>query len=730
MQDLTRISDCNWLVIFDNVDDVNDIRPYWPAAARGSVIITSRDPTACEEGLANKRLHIEPFSPSDGTEFILSLSATELPVDEDTKRAAFALSEAFDGLPLGLKVAVSTMARRNYTPTQFAAALAKSVEEAEQQGIPIRREVMSLADLFDMVLQSLHPAALALLDMVSFLNPKGIPVELFESIESSQAGLSFNFRDGAESLWMHSLLRFDNNKSSVTVHGYTQSYVYRQMRMAHSQSRHDGALRKVLVCLERAVPELVLSPNRNPSLWERRERYLPHVRSLASRANDPMSKDSAERLIGLMTSYGYYFYETGVYVVGHDMLEVTSSLIENYGVTNARLLSEFCFTKGKLYNEGNEPVLAELHWRQDRFEEAEIFHRLAVDTALRLSNQTPTRMGTLFTNLGSCLLWKGHLREAEDVLHTALLKHDRILECTLYSLANVYLRQGRVAESLAMHQEVLEKFSKQLGHSHHATADCCVKVGTLLASEDNPERDLAQAEYLIKLASQRPTAASPRNLDEALDAVPAGVKAASEICGESPPPPIPHTPPKVLLPLLPISLSVSALVLSTAASQPIAGSTSSRKHPMRKSALVVRWYKTRRKPSANTATTPTLRRRVMRRRARDDSGRQNDEVDDEVTQVAEDGQSIHALLVAVGTELLSVSPRLSGRFGDCPGQPPQDASCQPDQRNAISGSPRPLGHHLLTATIAERNLGVPICVVPTGLAYKVGVIIQLTNHLI
>ncbi|RYP79206.1 hypothetical protein DL771_000184 [Monosporascus sp. 5C6A] len=295
---------CNWLVIFDNVDDVNDIRPYWPAAARGSVIITSRDPTACEEGLANKGFPIEPFSPSDGADFILSLSATELPVDEDTKRAAFALSEAFDGLPLGLKVAVSTMARRNYTPTQFAAALAKSVEEAERQGIAIRKEVMSLADLFDMVLQSLHPAALALLDMVSFLNPKGIPVELFESNESSHGPLSFNFRDGAESLWTHSLLRFDNNKTSVTVHGYTQSYVYRKMRMAHSQSRHDGALCKVLVCLERAVPELVLSPNRNPSLWERRERYLPHVWSLASRAKDTMPKDSAERLIGLMTSYG------------------------------------------------------------------------------------------------------------------------------------------------------------------------------------------------------------------------------------------------------------------------------------------------------------------------------------------------------------------------------------------------------------------------------------------
>ncbi|RYP09420.1 hypothetical protein DL764_001299 [Monosporascus ibericus] len=299
-----NVMNCNWLVIFDNVDDVNNIRPYWPAAARGSVIITSRDPTACEEGLANKGFAIDPFSPSDGADFILFLSATELPVDEDMKRAAFTLSQAFDGLPLGLKVAVSTMARRNYTPTQFAAALAKSVEEAEQQGIAIRKEVTSLADLFDMVLQSLHPAALALLDMVSFLNPKGIPVELFESNESSQGGSSFNFRDAAESLWMHSLLRFDNNKSSVTVHGYTQSYVYRQMRLAHSQSRHDGALCKVLVYLEQAVPELVLSPNRNPSLWERRERYLPHVWSLASRAKDPMPKDSAERLIGLMTSYG------------------------------------------------------------------------------------------------------------------------------------------------------------------------------------------------------------------------------------------------------------------------------------------------------------------------------------------------------------------------------------------------------------------------------------------
>lgn len=128
------------------------------------------------------------------------------------------------------------------------------------------------------------------------------------------------------------------------------------------------------------------------------------------------------------------------------------------------------------------------------FEKSERLQRKAIALAEAGGPATSGRLGTLYANLGSCLLWRGDLDAAEGVLRTSLMQHQRNLKCNLYALGNVYLRQGRYEEGYKTHLDVLEGFASTCGPLHHATADSCHKIGTILAMDEFSGKDLSEAE--------------------------------------------------------------------------------------------------------------------------------------------------------------------------------------------------------------------------------------------
>ena len=42
--DLVSQSDARWLLIYDNADNPESLRDYWPVFGTGSILVTSRDP--------------------------------------------------------------------------------------------------------------------------------------------------------------------------------------------------------------------------------------------------------------------------------------------------------------------------------------------------------------------------------------------------------------------------------------------------------------------------------------------------------------------------------------------------------------------------------------------------------------------------------------------------------------------------------------------------------------
>ncbi|KAL6912530.1 hypothetical protein FSST1_010290 [Fusarium sambucinum] len=64
-------SDVEWLLVFDNADDLKVLKPFWPPGNRGAIIITSRNPAATR--IADSGILISPLTSSEGETLFVTL---------------------------------------------------------------------------------------------------------------------------------------------------------------------------------------------------------------------------------------------------------------------------------------------------------------------------------------------------------------------------------------------------------------------------------------------------------------------------------------------------------------------------------------------------------------------------------------------------------------------------------------------------------------------------------
>jgi hypothetical protein len=93
-----------WLLIFDNADNLDVITDYLPYRGRGSILITSRDPSAKTHfSSTGTGIDLEPLSAFEGATLLRKLvTKTEDPGTIDEENASMMMSKELDGLPLAV----------------------------------------------------------------------------------------------------------------------------------------------------------------------------------------------------------------------------------------------------------------------------------------------------------------------------------------------------------------------------------------------------------------------------------------------------------------------------------------------------------------------------------------------------------------------------------------------------------------------------------------------------
>lgn len=177
-----------WLLIFDNVENLDILKPYWPSGSEGSAIITSRDREAVW-GLTepSTRTRILPFSVVEGPKFLLTL-AQENDVQELSERelaAADKISAGVGHLPLALELIGRYIASRGITPGAFLTAHPNFERKFLFDSLPslAQEHQQSINMTWTLKLPTLGDGARTLMNMLSFLDADGVIPSFFEAKE-------------------------------------------------------------------------------------------------------------------------------------------------------------------------------------------------------------------------------------------------------------------------------------------------------------------------------------------------------------------------------------------------------------------------------------------------------------------------------------------------------------------------------------------------------------------
>ncbi|RYN36471.1 hypothetical protein AA0119_g12327 [Alternaria tenuissima] len=523
----------DFLMIFDNADDPSVLVDFWPCSNNGSALITSRNPFAQESNLAEHALQMKAFTDAGGSAFLRTLIPKTRPLSSEDQEALEWLARYFGGLPLALRQAGAYITYSNCTPSYFKRLYQQHGDSIDQYQIPgALKHEKTMATVWEVSSKTISPGGLIILDVLSFFDPDSIPANIFEVANVSQTygrSLSDPLRllEAKANLTSKSLIDHDYNSNSFNIHRLLQQTIHQ--RLKKDPIRYRTALRLSIYLLHKFSPEVNLLMIRNPDNWGCVEKILSHIRSIYDHCKEIIASDEAVILLQVMTKILNYGFESAQYGLGDQVFAYIKELLNKIQCPEDETLALVYFIHGRLCCEtsrqkqaleeialshehlmlasGKRPELLETtlyirilsnlgitHTAVGRFEEAEEFHKTAIEQYRLLHMERECSMGNILQNLANCYLWSGKMSDAKQTLDEARSQPTTSPEAIDYTLGNWMIKSQRYEEALRLHKEVLILYAKVLGPEHPVTADSWHKMGTLFARRDHAGYDAQEAE--------------------------------------------------------------------------------------------------------------------------------------------------------------------------------------------------------------------------------------------
>ncbi len=482
----------NWLLILDNVEDLDMINDYLPPAPQGHILVTSyRSVTG---GMAF-RLEIDKMMPEEGVLFLLNrigLLAPGASVDkasETDRQIASKIVDEMDGLPLAIDQAGAYIEKT-------ACGLSGFLElYKERRGELLRRRggltsghpepiTTTLALSFAKIEQA-HPAVAELLRFFAFLHPDAILDELIRK-GASQLGLLLH-SEAAEILSLNEMIGELNNYSlvrrsseaSLSIHRLVQAVLRDNL---NKESQSDWAERTV-----RAVNQAF--PGVEFITWQQCRRYLPHAQVSAGLIEqEHMVFPEAARLLN---EVGFYLYEQGQYQ------EAEPLLTQAVAIREQTLGPEHPDVATSLNH------LAELYREQAKYGQAEPLYLRALTIQENHLELALHDLATILNNIG--LLYNSQAKYAQskqfwqralDIRMNILGPQHPDTATSLNNLAGLYKDEGQYARARPLYERALAISEKVLGPEHPNTAATLNNLAVFYSTQ----RHYREAEPLFQRA--------------------------------------------------------------------------------------------------------------------------------------------------------------------------------------------------------------------------------------
>ncbi len=510
----------SWLLVFDNVEDIEVVRSLIPTTGQGHALLTTR--LQATSTLA-KRIDVDVMTPEEGTLFLLrrakviSASIPPTAISPSDLQAAQTLSEMMEALPLALDQAGAYIEETGCDITGYL----KRYREHQLQLLQRRgcsadhpTSVVATWSLSFEKLQQSNETAATLLQLCALLHPDAIPEELFLAASPPHllplATDLLHLDSIINVLRVFSLVRRHPETGTLSLHRLVQTVLTAKM-----DSQTQQHLTKQLVYAVNAV-----FPDCQISTWQFCHRYLPQALACARLLQQwHLTFPEAARLLHQTGTYlqvrASYDQAAQLYQQALEIHEELGSAKQPEGARCLFALTTLYDVQGrmqeaeKLYQEvltiqrqSLEPdhpeiaqtlnTLAMFYYKQDKYALAEpLYLQVLKIFQQKLGSEHP-HVASCLSDLACLYREQGKYRQAEALQKRALHIRKQVFgpehletATSLRNLATLYHEQGQFNKAELFYEQALSIREAELGPYHPEVALILRGLGLLSYGQAN-----------------------------------------------------------------------------------------------------------------------------------------------------------------------------------------------------------------------------------------------------
>ena len=462
-----------WLLIWDNLEDLDLLQEFLPSFRQGTVLMTTRSQAL---GTIARGINLAPMEEEEAVLFllrrthILEADATDEQFHQMAAHrtaeyaTALELVTALGRLPLALDQAGAYIDEARCELADFLSLFRRHpLQLLQERGVHTGHPasvVKTVMLLFEKLQQS-HRVAADFLTLCCFLAPEDIPEALFTC---SATHLPPNLQEALaeplvfhallKSLFAYSLMQRHPAHQTLTVHRLVQEVLKAQM----SRVQQQEWLTLLIHLLVQAFPQ----DDKAVETWEWCEQLLPHtLHCLKQIAADTSTRP--EELCQLLTRAAAYLYQRAQYARAEELYQ--------------RALTWQAWIP---QHQGLRPVLvrafsglADLKQRQGLYPEAEEYYQSGLAALDQEQTEDRSQRIDLLRGLSNLYFRQGRYQEAEPLYLQVLALREKTLgpdhaqvAASLSNLAMLYTTQCRYQEAEPLLQRAVRIKERIHGKNH------------------------------------------------------------------------------------------------------------------------------------------------------------------------------------------------------------------------------------------------------------------------
>jgi hypothetical protein len=480
-------TDERWLLVFDNADDPEVLRTWWPVSSHGKILVTSRDPGAAKPSQSLKRVKVNPLSDSESAQLLLSLvhrsevgsNGNDALSKPDDTAIARSLAERLGGLPLAINQVASYILDSDCTLGEceeiYSDISSRNDLLIQQSNTVDTNYEHSLGNVWDLSMSRVRKQnvnSVHLLEILSLLDPDSVPELLLTGKGRLESGaprkaLSYlaniaQFINARKFLLQQSMITKSGTdaNSALSIHRLVSAITQESLTGDDRQDRFDD----VLELLIRQFPQVSLT---RPSLndqWPRCRVYISQVIALETfyrQSNPPLAPRSD--FCTLISNACWYLFETGQLAQATHMLP-TAKLVGEATLPDSRfsLTTVYRALGGIALDCSNDPVSVQTHWSR--------VLQLQKDISEFATAHGYTLMASVELALGNPVAAKKNVTIAQDIRARHGVSAKGYKAMTTDVLGGIEAQSGNWEVGLQHYQEAISLYDEDMGIGNYWSA--------------------------------------------------------------------------------------------------------------------------------------------------------------------------------------------------------------------------------------------------------------------